>query len=788
MENQRATPRLSSGATLSKQRYIDIARRLGALGAHLVLTRDKVAIHRGWQESGAGLEELERWVQSTPDLTESTGRHLYGVLPASLGCLVVDVDQGDAQAVRAFLGAVPLGVTKTVRGIHLWYRWSGEERGNGSWELSGRGEKGDIRHRRGYVVLHPYDGLEGLLMALEGGGMGNELSGRRLDELLGMVPEPSRGGSNTTPMAELGASAEPISGRPKGGVRLVREAREGERNNVLNLSVFMDAKEGRLTDKQKSKYIEAGVGVGLPLTEVMATIASAEVAGERERERKALELEELKERRSEERGTRLKLCRERKAEKVKERKAAERASVLEGRELLEEESPYDRFARALEVAGVKLRKNELSEMIEICFDGGVWKNLRDEDENYVRQLFYERCAVRSKDEVVPFRMSKTAYEEVAGAYIRAHQVDVFRDWLEGLSLGSAQDTDQDTDQDTEDTEDTDLELDTWLTEVLGAEDNAQTRWVARYIITGVVKRALEPGAKADIMPVLISDQGIGKSTALSKLIPEDLGAELFSDRLFFGMSTKCAMESVGSAAIVEVSEMTGIRRAEIEAMKGFVTSRVDRYRAAYARHASHKPRRFIMVGTTNSDRCLPSDETGNRRFMPIKCHASSDAPDVARRLAWLERNRKKIWSQALELVRCGKEELTPPESLRAAREAAAEDARYADEALEAAVLEAVKGEGDNTTNGEELVLREMVTAPEVTSYLFGMVTDMGGRQRRRFPEFGEGIRHQIYAELRRLGYRRASKRINKVKVRCWVRKPSAKIGPDAFDVLTFEKK
>lgn len=61
-----------------------------------------------------------------------------------------------------------------------------------------------------------------------------------------------------------------------------------------------------------------------------------------------------------------------------------------------------------------------------------------------------------------------------------------------------------------------------------------------------------------------------------------------------------------------------MRGAALEAVKAFITRQADEYRMPYARHVESRPRRFVMVGTTNVREFL-SDLTENRRFLPVRC-------------------------------------------------------------------------------------------------------------------------------------------------------------------------
>ena len=72
------------------------------------------------------------------------------------------------------------------------------------------------------------------------------------------------------------------------------------------------------------------------------------------------------------------------------------------------------------------------------------------------------------------------------------------------------------------------------------------------------------------------------------------------------------------AWIVEISELDGMKKAEVESIKRFLTTQSDRYRPAYGRYTVDVPRSCVFAGTTNENAYL-RDPTGNRRFWPVKC-------------------------------------------------------------------------------------------------------------------------------------------------------------------------
>jgi len=175
-------------------------------------------------------------------------------------------------------------------------------------------------------------------------------------------------------------------------------------------------------------------------------------------------------------------------------------------------------------------------------------------------------------------------------------------------------------------------LETMFIEAFGAEDTAYTRMVGRLWAVSAVARLKQPGCQVDTMLVLEGPQGIGKSKAL-----EVLGGGAYK-ALQQKLDNKDFMVAAHTGWIVDMVELGAMKYADMEQVKGLVTTRTDTFRAPYGRVALDHARRFIMVGTTNTDDYL-RDDTGNRRFWPMKC-AHAD-------IAWLEMHRLQLWAEAL---------------------------------------------------------------------------------------------------------------------------------------------
>jgi len=161
-------------------------------------------------------------------------------------------------------------------------------------------------------------------------------------------------------------------------------------------------------------------------------------------------------------------------------------------------------------------------------------------------------------------------------------------------------------------------LDTWLIDYAGATDNIYHRAVAGKTLLGAVARIYEPGVKFDYVTVLEGDQGSGKSTLV-----EVLGGAWYGD---FALAPDKAADTVAAMKghwIIEASEMEFATRTEANAMKAFLTRKVDTVRFSYDRHTGSTPRKSIFIGTINpeADGQYLKDQTGNRRFLPVRTRA-----------------------------------------------------------------------------------------------------------------------------------------------------------------------
>lgn len=295
----------------------------------------------------------------------------------------------------------------------------------------------------------------------------------------------------------------------------------------------------------------------------------------------------------------------------------------------------------------KLKKrfawDDFSKRIALCGDlpwrpirhGQFWGDGDDAALRYHLETFYELDSIKKIDDEVLNVANQLSFHKV-------------REYLEGLTWDGKK------------------RIDTLFIDYLGAEDTPYTRAVTRKMLIAAVGRVVRPGIKFDNMVVLVGPQGVGKSY-ISKLLAKDW----FSDSLTT-VQGKEAYEQLRGAWIIEMAELSVLRKAEIEAIKQFISKQEDSYRVAYGRQISVFPRQCIFIGTTN-DVTFLKDKTGNRRFWPVvvggKRTKSLWSDDIASEI-------DQVWAEAAAAWDAGESLYIGPEM---EREAMQVQARHTEE-------------------------------------------------------------------------------------------------------------
>lgn len=178
----------------------------------------------------------------------------------------------------------------------------------------------------------------------------------------------------------------------------------------------------------------------------------------------------------------------------------------------------------------------------------------------------------------------------------------------------------------------------WLPAYMGAPLSPYSQAVGTKWLVAAVARVMQPGCKADHVLILEGEQGSGKSTAL-----KILGGDWFTDAPF-RLGDREGWMVIRGCWIVELGELDSFNRAESTSAKLFFSQYQDRYRSPWGKRPTNVPRQCVFAGTTNQAIYL-KDESGNRRYWPVRC-GYVDPQE-------LQADRDQLWAEAVELYRKG---------------------------------------------------------------------------------------------------------------------------------------
>lgn len=183
------------------------------------------------------------------------------------------------------------------------------------------------------------------------------------------------------------------------------------------------------------------------------------------------------------------------------------------------------------------------------------------------------------------------------------------------------------------------------------EDSAYTRSCGMYTWTALAGRVLEPGVKADMAPILVGGQGVGKSTGVAAMSPHP---DFFTEISFTEKEADRARRLRGKL-VGEIGELRGLHTKEMEEIKAWISRTREEWVPKFFEFLSNFDRRILFIGTTNQDEFL-ADETGNRRWLPMRVGAvdvaaiKQDCLQLWAEGAWLFGNGGVAYHQAQNLA------------------------------------------------------------------------------------------------------------------------------------------
>ena len=220
--------------------------------------------------------------------------------------------------------------------------------------------------------------------------------------------------------------------------------------------------------------------------------------------------------------------------------------------------------------------------------------------------------------------TKPADGDLRDAMIKVAEEDAFdsgREWLSALEWDGVP------------------RIQTFMSAYMGTEDSDYSRAVSTYLWTALAGRVMRPGCQVDMVPILTGAQGLRKSTAVQSIAPfphnfMEFGFNDINDNLSRRMR---------GVMIAEVAELQGMQTREAEHIKAFVTRKNEELIKKYQEFKSNYPRRVVFIGTSNEHRIL-SDQTGNRRWLPLQVLRPTD-PEAIRR------DLNQLWAEGRQMFK-----------------------------------------------------------------------------------------------------------------------------------------
>ena len=262
-----------------------------------------------------------------------------------------------------------------------------------------------------------------------------------------------------------------------------------------------------------------------------------------------------------------------------------------------------------DLTGMDVRHDEFKDEIVFSTNGKDWQQFLDADYSRLR-IILEKAGFRP----VGRELIRDAVHMVSDD----NRFDTAVAWLKSLPWDGTP------------------RVESFMSKYFGADDTQYNRSVGQYLWSAMAGRVLAPGIKADMVPILVGDQGTKKSSSVAAMVPS---ADFFTEVSFHESDDDLARKMRGRL-VAEIGELRGLRTRELESIKAFITRTHENWVPKYREFAVQFPRRIVFIGTTNKEEFL-ADETGNRRWLPVRTGVCDiDA---------MTHDRLQLWAEAREL-------------------------------------------------------------------------------------------------------------------------------------------
>lgn len=249
---------------------------------------------------------------------------------------------------------------------------------------------------------------------------------------------------------------------------------------------------------------------------------------------------------------------------------------------------YDEFSEF-----VKLKRSPywrtikpVTNISEDCKNLPVYDDLEDLDESYLRLHFEEKYEYDAK----------TTLQDALNITSHKNSFHPIRDYLSSLVW------------------DGEARLERIFIDCFGVKNTLYAREVGLKFFVGAVRRVFIPASKMDYIPVLVSEEGLGKSRFVRRM------AKLWGSDTFYTFNgSKEAYEQLRGVWILEIPELNGVQNRGANNRKAFVTKGEDRYRSAYLKYTKTYKRQCVFIASSNDVVFLDDPSEDGRRWWGLLC-------------------------------------------------------------------------------------------------------------------------------------------------------------------------
>ena len=169
----------------------------------------------------------------------------------------------------------------------------------------------------------------------------------------------------------------------------------------------------------------------------------------------------------------------------------------------------------------------------------------------------------------------------------------------------------------------------------------------------MTSRPKDPKTARNKNILVIGGSGSGKTRFFVKPSLLQMQDEWFSDDLR-KLDDKDVYRKMRNHWIIEMAEMLGTSSAKsVEEIKAFISRQKETYKDPYAKYPRDRPRQCVFVGTSNQERFLPLDRTGNRRFYPVQADSEQAEVHILEDPEASREYMRQLWAEIMTIYRNG---------------------------------------------------------------------------------------------------------------------------------------